>query len=99
MGYTTMEKNDFAMFVHWGKVLDRLVRLSGELEDIRRDLIYFRDSLPDTGEFYDYMWISLCDMVEELIQARNKTDNTEKKYCELIDERNKSYKEIGKNNT
>ena len=86
-----MDKHAFEMFVHCGKVLDRLVKLSGEIEDIRRDLVYFRDSLPDTGIFYDYMWLSLCDMVEELIQARNKT---EMKYCELIDERNKRYKEI-----
>ena len=91
-----MDKHDFEMFVHCGKVLDRLVKLSGEIEDIRRDLVYFRDSLPDTGNFYDYMWLSLCDMVEELIQARNKT---EMKYCELIDERNKRYKEICKSNT
>ena len=91
-----MEKHDFEMFVHCGEVLDRLVKLSGEIEDIRRDLVYFRDSLPDTGIFYDYMWLSLCDMVEELIQARNKT---EMKYCELIDERNKRYKEICKSNT
>lgn len=86
-----MEHLDFEMFVHCGKVLDRLVKLSGELEDIRRDLVAFRDSLPDAGNFYDYMWLALCDMVEELIQARNKT---EMKYCELIDERNKRYKEI-----
>lgn len=86
-----MEHLDFEMFVHCGKVLDRLVKLSGELEDIRRDLVAFRDSLPDAGKFYDCMWLALCDMVEEIMQAR---DNTEKKYCELIDERNKRYKEI-----
>ena len=91
MGYATMEKNDFYSFVHCGKVLDRLVKLSDELEDIRRDLSYCRDQLPDAGKFYDYMWIALCDIVEEIMQARN---NTEKKYCELIDERNKRYKKI-----
>lgn len=91
MGYATMEKHDFAMFVHCGKVLDRLVKLSGELEDIRRDLIDCRYSIPDSGQIYDFMWICLFDMAEEIRQAR---DNTEKKYCELIDERNKRYKEI-----
>ena len=86
-----MEHLDFEMLVHCGKVLDRLLKLSGELEEIRRDLVAFRDSLPDAGMFYDFMWLALCDMVEEIMQARN---NTEKKYCELIDERNKRYKKI-----
>lgn len=86
-----MEHLDFEMFVHCGKVLDRLVKLSGELVDIRRDLVAFRDLLPDAVKFYDFMWLALCDMVEEIMQAR---DNTEKKYCELIDARNESYKEI-----
>ena len=96
MGYATMEKHDFEMFVHCGKVLDRMVKLSGELEDIRRDLVAFRDSLPDTGQFYDFMWLCLSDMAEEIMQVRN---NAGKKYCELIDGRNKRYKEICKSNT
>lgn len=91
-----MEMNDFDGFVHCSKVLYRLVKLSGELEDIRRDLVVCRDSLPDGEQFYDFMWLSLCDMVEEIMRAR---DNTAKKYCELIDERNKRYKEIWKSNT
>lgn len=86
-----MEKHDFDSFVHCGKVLDRLIKLSGELEDIRRDLVACKDSLPDEGEFYDFMWNSLCDMVSEIMAVR---DSTEKKYCELIDKRNKRYKEI-----
>lgn len=86
-----MEKNDFFSFVHCGKVLDRLVKLSGELEDIRRDLSFCRVKLPDAGQFDDFMWICLFDLEEEIMQARN---NTEKKYCELIDERNKRYKKI-----
>ena len=91
-----MEHLDFEMFVHCGKVLDRLVKLSGELEYIRSDLVAFRDSLPDAGNFFDCMWLALCDMVEEIMKAREKT---EMKYCELIDERNKRYKEICKSNT
>lgn len=91
-----MEKNDFYSFVHCGKVLDRLVKLSGELEDIRIELSYCRDQLPDAGQFYDFMWLCLSDMAEEIMQARN---NAGKKYCELIDERNKRYKEICKRNT
>ena len=94
--YIPIEKHDFDSFVHCGKVLDRLIKLSGELEDIRRDLIACKDSLPDEGEFYDFMWLCLSDIAEEIIQVRN---NAGKKYCELIDERNKRYKEICKSNT
>lgn len=92
-GYITMETKDFDSFVCCGKVLDRLVKLSGELEDIRRDLVVCMDKVPDEGQFYDLMWLSLCDMVEEIMQAR---DNTEKKYCELIDKRDMRYKELCK---
>lgn len=91
-----MGMHDLDSFIHCGKVLDRLVKLSGELEDIRRDLIFCRDSLPDDGQFYDFMWLSLCDIIEEIMQARERTAN---KYCELIDERDKRYKEICKSNT
>ena len=86
-----MDKHDFEMFVHCGKVLDRLVKLSGEIEDIRRDLVYFRDSLPDTGQFYDVLYLALDNMVVEIMQERDKTV---KEYCAVIDARNERYKEI-----
>ena len=86
-----MEKNDFYSFVHCGKVLDRLVKLSGELEDIRRDLSYCRDQLPDAGQFYDVLYLALDNMVVEIMQARDKTV---KEYCAVNDARNERYKEI-----
>lgn len=84
-----MEKNDFYRSVHCWKVLDRLVKLSGELEDIRRDLIYCRDQLPDDGQFYDVLYLALDNMVAEIMKARGKT---EKEYCAVIDARNERYK-------
>ena len=86
-----MDKHDFEMFVHCGEVLDRLAKLSGEIEDIRRDLVYFRDSLPDTGQFYDVLYLALDNMVVEIMQERDKTV---KEYCAVIDARNERYKEI-----
>ena len=88
-----MEKHDFDSFVHCGKVLDHLIKISGELEYIRRVLVACKDSFPDEGEFYDFMRNSLCDMVNEIMALR---DSIEKKYCALIDKRNKRYKEICK---
>ena len=86
-----MEHLDFEMFVHCGKVLDRLLKLLGELEDIRRELSYCRDQLPDAGQFYDVLYLALDNMVVEIMQARDKTV---KEYCAVIDARNERYKEI-----
>ena len=85
------KKNDFYSFVQFWKVLDRLGKLSGELEDIQRDLSYCRDQLPDAGQFYDVLYLALDNMVVEIMQARDKTV---KEYCAVIDARNERYKEI-----